>query len=266
MIKLVASDMDGSLLDDKKRMSPETIDIIKTLIKSGIVFAAASGRQHTSLIRMFNSVIDDIYVIAENGAIMTYRGDVIFSSVMEKELVKICLNEIYKVNGVEPLLCGKFCSYTTNPHTAKVMRSPLFQYNINVVDDLYNVDDEIIKVSLLDNIDIANNSMPILTPILQDKTEVTVSGFNCLDIVKKGVSKGTAIEFIQKSLSIDYSETLVFGDNYNDIDMFKQAYYSYAMENADEGVKKQARFIAGLNNDYAVVEQIKRLCIYGGLQ
>ena len=54
-------------------------------------------------------------------------------------------------------------------------------------------------------------------------------------------------------------ETMVFGDQYNDIDMFDKACYSFAMEGAVEGVKKKARFIAGSNNEGAVVKTIRKI-------
>ncbi len=88
--------------------------------------------------------------------------------------------------------------------------------------------------------------------------EIAVSGFDCIDIVNKGVSKGNAIEILQKKWNITPEETMTFGDNYNDIEMLQQAKYSFAMAHSEQGVKKCANYIAGDNNEGAVVAQIKK--------
>ena len=75
----------------------------------------------------------------------------------------------------------------------------------------------------------------------------------------KGVTKGSALAALQEMWGISPEETLVFGDQFNDVEMFDQAYYSYAMENATDGVKERARFVAGNNNNGAVVDTICRL-------
>ncbi|MBQ8734271.1 MAG: HAD hydrolase family protein, partial [Anaerotignum sp.] len=71
--------------------------------------------------------------------------------------------------------------------------------------------------------------------------------------------KGTAVEALQDLWGIAPEETMVFGDQYNDVDMFDRAYYSFAMADAVEGVKKKARFIAGSNNEGGVVKAIREI-------
>ncbi len=259
MIKLIASDMDGTLLDDKKVLNPEMIELIKKFKKMGITFAAASGRQSQSMFKLFSEVLDDIYVISENGAFVYHNRQELFTDTMEKGLVKSILDEILKIEGAEPFLCGKYEAYSTSRSTKKMMESDYFQYKVHLVDDIYSVREDVVKVSIFDHIDVNGNSYRTLLPRLGGMTELTVSGYNCLDIVNKGVSKGEAIEIIQKRLGILPEETAVFGDNYNDTSMFEKAYYAYAMENAEEGVKAQARFIAGSNNENGVINEIKRL-------
>ena len=93
----------------------------------------------------------------------------------------------------------------------------------------------------------------------RDKAQVTVSGDIWLDITSKNINKGVAIKEIQELLGINYEETVVFGDYLNDLEMMESGYYSYAMKNAHDDLKKVARFIAKSNDENGVVEAIKEL-------
>ena len=78
MIKLIASDLDGTLLKEGTMdINPEIYDIIRKLKAKGIVFAAVSGREYDSIERVFAPVKDDIYFIAGNGGIISYQGEII---------------------------------------------------------------------------------------------------------------------------------------------------------------------------------------------
>ena len=83
---------------------------------------------------------------------------------------------------------------------------------------------------------------------LNDMLEFVVSGGKWIDIMNKGINKGKAIKILQEKFNIDEKNTMVFGDYYNDLTMFKAAHHSYAMGNAPEDVKKHAKFIAESNN------------------
>ena len=78
-------------------------------------------------------------------------------------------------------------------------------------------------------------------------------------ITAKNINKGVAIREIQELLGINYEETVVFGDYLNDLEMMESGYYSYAMKNAHDDLKKVARFIAKSNDENGVVEAIKEL-------
>jgi len=267
MIKLIVSDMDGTLVDDKKRIDPKIYDILPKLKKNGTRFIVASGRQYPSLQKFFADHSEDVVIIAENGAFVNDDGKELYASVMEKDLVHRCLDEIEKLEDIEPLLCGKYYSYTTHQTTADFMASEKFQYRMQVVDDLKNVDADIIKISLVDlqtDRDMENNCST-LKDVFGEETEIAISGVNCMDIVNKGVSKGAAIAVLQEKWGISKEETMAFGDNFNDVEMLQQAEYSFAMAHAHDEVKQHANFVAGSNNDGSVVKEIcKYINISGG--
>ena len=90
----------------------------------------------------------------------------------------------------------------------------------------------------------------ILTP--------TASGHGDIDLILPGVNKAHGLTILQEKWGISSDEILAFGDSGNDIEMLAHAYYSYAMENGSEEVKKTARFIAPSNNENGVLEIIDK--------
>ena len=94
---------------------------------------------------------------------------------------------------------------------------------------------------------------------LDESLNLVTSGEGCMDTGIYGVNKGTAVAALQELWGITPEETMVFGDQYNDVDMFDKAHYSFAMAGAVEGVKKKARFIAGSNNEGGVVKAIREI-------
>ncbi len=258
MIKLIVSDMDGTLLDDAKNIDGEIYGLLPKLKEKGIRFVVASGRQYPSLKKHFQQQIKDVVVIAENGAFVVDDGKELVVEPMEQKDVAHCLDRIFTLKGVEPLLCSKYYSYTRSPELLKYLSSPLFHYEMCLAEDLFHVKDDIIKVSMISyEGESAESCYGKLRPMLHEDLDLVISGDACLDTGRKGITKGTAVAALQNMWGISPKETMVFGDQYNDVEMLKQAYYSYAMEGAAEGVKKYARFQAGSNNKGGVVKAIR---------
>ena len=127
---------------------------------------------------------------------------------------------------------------------------------VKIVKDLTKVQDDILKVTICDFNGSENNSYKYFAEY-NDKVQIAVAGEIWLDMMAKGVNKGLAITKLQKLLNIKKEETMVFGDYLNDLEMMESAYYSYAMENAHDDLKKVARFRAKSNDDNGVVKVLK---------
>ena len=99
MIKLIASDIDGTLVENSTAvLYPEMFDLIRKLKEKGILFCAASGRQYQSIANMFEPVKDDIIFLAENGAHIRYQGKDIVLIEMRREHIEEIVHTIRKVN------------------------------------------------------------------------------------------------------------------------------------------------------------------------
>ena len=252
MIKLIASDMDGTLLNDKDEIHEEFYQVFQELKKQNIIFAAASGRQYYNLAKRFEKIKDDMMFIAENGTFVVYKGEELLLNALDKEtaieLIKIGrdIKESYVV------LCGKKFAYIESKDERLIKEVEKYYEEYKIVNDLTKVEDDILKVTICDFIGSEENSYTYYNDY-KEKLQVW------LDITDKGVNKGLAINKLQELLNIKHEETMVFGDYLNDLEMMESAYHSYAMENAHDDLKKVARFRAKKNTENGVVEKIKEV-------
>ena len=258
MIKLIVSDMDGTLVNDEKKIDETIYEILPKLKEKGIRFVVASGRQYPSLCQDFQEHLQDVVICSENGAFIVENGKELYARCMTKEQVKLSLDAAFAVEGMEPICCAKYVTYTRSEEMKAFMESK-FHYKMEVVEDLYHIEDDIIKISMA----VVNDMTTVeafhkVRAELDESLNLVTSGEGCMDTGIYGVNKGTAVEALQEMWSIKKEETMVFGDQYNDIEMFTRADYSFAMAGAVEGVKKKARYMAGSNNEGGVVKEIRK--------
>lgn len=262
MIRLIASDIDGTLVPDgSSKINPEIFDVILKLKEQGIYFIAASGRQYPSIAKLFAPIKEDIFFIAENGAYIGARGRELISVPMNKEDVKKIVKQAREYEDCEIFLSGKEILYidSKDEEFIKYLVEG-YENEVEEVDDLLKVKEEIIKVSIYHK---GFNAYEVIgkhmIPLWEERLKVVIAGSEWLDFMAQNVSKGTAIKEIQESLGISKEETMAFGDNFNDIEMLKEAHYSYAIGNAVDEVKEVARFITDTNINDGVLKVLKGL-------
>ena len=244
MVNLIASDLDGTLLlNGAKTVSEETIDFIKKLSKYDVLFVAASGRQYPNLRRLFREVVDDIAYICENGALVKYKDKTVMKKPMERELGLKLMEDIYQKEGCEILLSGENTSYLMPKSEDYVEHMKKYVGNdVTIIQSFDEVQEEFLKISVYEKAGIENSS-DYFHQRWADCTEDTVSGKCWMDFVAPGVHKGLALQEIQKMFHIAKEDTMCFGDSYNDIELFKNALYSYAMTNANSEIRAKARYV-----------------------
>lgn len=257
MIKLVASDMDGTLLNECDKLNEETFDIIMQLKEKGILFAVASGRQYFNIKNKFSEIKENIIYVVENGSYVILEGEELYSSKLDRNKVNSFIETTKKIEGCEMVLCGKKGAYVEKSYDEFIKQVERYYLKYEIVNDFNEVEDDILKFTIYDFKGASENCNKVIEPLFGNDFQVTVSGENWLDIINDDVNKGVAIKYLQEKLNIKPEETMVFGDYFNDLSMFESAYYSYAMENAPDEVKEHARFIAKSNRENGVLEVIK---------
>ncbi|WP_418852393.1 HAD family hydrolase [Ruminococcus sp.] len=260
MIKLIATDMDGTLLDDNKQLPKNFDNIVKRLFNKNIRFVISSGRSYCTLKKQFSEYLDDMTFICDNGAYVVDKGKLLSVSVLPKETVKEVVR-FCREHDLMVLLCGRNGTWNNakNESQNKEVRS----YYVNQVkmEDLTLVDDDIFKIAVFEESGIENDGYSKLKERFGENFNVQLSGKYWTDIMNKGVTKGTALRIIENRIGVRYEETMAFGDYLNDVDMLNNSYYSFAMSNAHESIKKVANFMTGSNNDNSVMKEIEKHCL-----
>lgn len=260
MIKLVVSDVDGTLVPDGTfDINPEIYDVIRELKARGITFVAASGRQYASLRRLFAPVADDIYYITDNGGFVRDScGNPWQKNPMDKELVNALVEDAWKIPEVDIMLCGMNYAYVNREDgfLFKWMRDD-YQYDVKAEADLTKVDDDIVKVSLYHPVDAETAVKEWFYDKWKDETLIASAGVYWMDCIRADINKGTSLKLIMDKMGISRDEVMVFGDNINDLGMLACAKYSYAIGSARDEVKQAAAYVADTMSNQGVIKTIR---------
>lgn len=153
MVKLIASDLDGTLLQNGARdVNPIVFDQIRTLKEHGIMFAAASGRQYLNLRRLFTPVQDDIAYIAENGSLCIYNEETISKGIIEQDLAYRILDEVARYPQYNCIISGERVCYSTskNPEFYNHMVNVIKNHMKFIDDPKSEIPEPILKIAVCD--------------------------------------------------------------------------------------------------------------------
>ena len=258
-IRLVATDMDGTLLNSKHEIHESFFPVFRKLKNHGIIFVAASGRQYFNLAKTLDAVKDEVIFAAENGSYVVFKGEEIHIQAIDPEITHELILISRNIKNTYPIICGKKKAYVENDDEEFINHLKLYFERYEVVNDLLEItDDQFLKFTLCDLAGSEGNSYPHYKNY-EDDLQVKISGPIWLDISHKKANKGRAMEVLQEKFKITAEQTMVFGDYLNDLEMLEKAHYSYAMANAHPDIKKIARFIAKSNDENGVVEVLSEI-------
>ncbi|MFJ9352382.1 Cof-type HAD-IIB family hydrolase [Streptomyces sp. NPDC101237] len=261
-IRLVVTDMDGTLLDDEKRIPAGLWPMLAELRRRGVLFSPASGRQYATLARQFADVADGMVFIAENGTYVVRDGVELSSDVLDPAVAGDLARTVRRLvaDGVDvgAVVCGKRAAYVERADEAFLAEVRRYYVEHRVVDDLTAVDDDVIKVALFDFGPAERTTAPALAGFAATH-QVVVSGEHWVDVMNRTANKGTALRGLQRELGITPAQTMVFGDYLNDLEMLDAADWSFAMANAHPDVISRARHLAPSNNDDGVLRTVARI-------
>ena len=259
MIKLVASDLDGTLLHNgAQELSEETLDLIHKLVQKGIYFVSASGRQYDNQIRLFSKIKDEISYIAENGSVCIHNGEVISRSAIAPDLVKRIVDEVKKDSRFEILISREdSCFIEPNReafvnHIVNVMKN-----TTQIVDDIRTVDGPVLKIaicSMEEDLQVVSEYLKHLQSIFGSEIKIVTSGNIWIDFIAPGTNKGTALQQLLEKLQIKPEECIAFGDQYNDVEMLQYVKTSYSMTSAAPGISRYSTYVTDTVEE--VLEQL----------
>ncbi|MGW4437550.1 Cof-type HAD-IIB family hydrolase [Streptomyces sp. NPDC004596] len=258
-IRLVVTDMDGTLLDDAKRVPDGLWPMLAELRRRGVLFSPASGRQYATLAREFADVAEGMVFIAENGTYVVRDGVELSSDPLDPAVAAEVARTVRRLgaDGVDvgAVVCGKRSAYVERSDEAFLAEVRKYYVEHRVVEDVTAVDDEVIKVALFDFGPAEHTTAPALGAFAATH-QVVVSGEHWVDVMNRTANKGAALRGLQRELGITPAQTMVFGDYLNDLEMLDAAEWSFAMANAHPEVVRRARRLAPDNNDNGVLRTI----------
>lgn len=258
-IKLVATDMDGTLLNSEEEVSDHFFELFQELQELGVTFVAASGRQYYSIIHKLAPIKNDIIVIAENGALTMQKGKELQTTEIDRETFLELLKATKDLKGSQVILCGRKKGYIEDYGQDFENMFKEYYGKYEVVKDLSQVmDDQYLKIAICNQ----NGAEKYLYPALkhlEDRLKVKVSGEIWLDLSHTNAHKGYALQKLQQSLDITVDETMVFGDYNNDLEMMSQAKYSFAMQNAHPNIKAAANYTTKSNDEHGVEYMLAKM-------
>ena len=245
MIKLVASDLDGTLLLNKAQSLPEEIfPLIRQLQEMGIIFVAASGRQYPNMRKLFAPVVSEISYISENGALAVDHGEVLYQDSFDRELANEIISAIMEKKDAEFTCSAKDYHYLM-PKTKKFHDHMLYEIKneCRFVKSLDEMTDPIMKLAVFEPGGLTEESVKYWTGRFGKDCVVVTSGNEWIDFIPFGTNKAKGIIEYQKRYHISPEECLTFGDEYNDIEMLKAVKYGFAMAHSKEGVRAAASYV-----------------------
>lgn len=260
-IKLVVTDMDGTLLNSNNRVSDAFFDLFKALDRRGVHFVAASGRQYASIIDKLNPIKSDITIIAENGGFVLRNDHEILKTQLPEARIQQLIPILRNIKNAHFTLCGKKTAYIETKNDRFISILEKYYSKFTFVNDISKVNnDDFFKMAVYH----FEGSEQFIYPFVKHLTgdmQVKVSGAHWVDISQPNANKGYALNIVQQQMGISAAETMVFGDYNNDLEMLALSNYSYAMANAHPNVKKAARYITKSNDEEGVeviLEQLLR--------
>ena len=259
MIKLIASDMDGTLLNGGlTKPSPHALELIHELTQKGVHFVAASGRQYDNLRLLFEPIRDEISYIAENGSMCMHGGKVISRGLIPDDLAYRIINEVKNNSDFQVLVSREDTCLIDNS-------DPEFVHHIvheiknttTIVDDITAIEGPFLKIAIAnmhDGPEVIQNYLKHLIGLFGSEIKVVTSGNIWIDFVVPDANKGSSLTKLMDLFGVEPSECVAFGDQYNDVEMLEAVGTSYAMSNAAPGISYHADYVTDSVED--VLEDI----------
>lgn len=261
-MKIIFSDIDGTLVNDNKHVTPKTKKSIQAWLNAGNLFVPVSARMPVAIKTITDEISTKLPLVSYNGGfIVDANGEVIHSATFSKDLAEKIIAYVEDHN-----LDLAWNFYSGNDWFSPKLEANLAEEElVHVVstkatrEDIKNLPDPH-KLLLIGQAEVLDE----LLPILQDKFSelyMVKSAPHLLEITRKGIEKGSAVKVINQYFNLNPADTWAFGDNFNDLEMLQAVAHPYLMDNAPDELKKSFSNITSDNNHDGVGEIVEKLGI-----
>ena len=289
MYKLVAIDLDGTMLNSYGMVTENTKQAIKNTINKGTEVIIASGRPIDSIKTIAKEIGSENYFIAGNGALIydIKKDEIIYEKFMNKqkvlEIIKICEENSISYNiYTEKTIIAKGLKYNVlYYYKENLKKEENKKTNITIVEDVYeyikNLENEkFLKITVCDETKSVFNSiirklrtvedidvldvLHMSRKMIKQGTEDVPIEYYYTEITNKNVDKWKAIEYLANKMNISKDEIIAIGDNINDKEMIENAKVGIAMGQSTPVITEIADFVTLNNNEDGVAKALEKYC------
>lgn len=259
-VRLVATDLDRTLITTSGDLPPHFGEDLKGLRDSGIVFVPASGRPLPTLMKLFPPIGESIGYVADNGGVVALGGKVLQTSLIPRPKYTEMIDTAMREGTGVPTLCAVDHTYVSEADIQHQDYLSEFFYDLTFVPDLRELDVDATKFSIgFPSGGSREHRDSLYLPRYGAEYSVVVAGPGWVDIMNRGVDKGHGLRILGKHLGISSAQMMAFGDTDNDLAMLSEVKYSYAVANADPHVIERATYQTLSNDEFGVSAVIGEL-------
>ena len=249
MIKLIASDLDGTLLYGRDNsVSEEMFEQIREMKKRNVIFVAASGRPYSSLKKLFAPVWEEMAFICENGGAVYYQDKLIAEQVIPQEELMQLIEIIEQDSCTEIILSSATTTYIRSGSEGFLKILNANGNHLCTVKEWADVKESCVKLAWYEKDGVEHRAEYWAEKMIPPARAVT-SGAQWMDILYPNSHKGVGMKVLQEHFGLEKEEMAAFGDNYNDLEMLEAVGYPIAMFNAKEGILKMCPYKTGRVED-----------------
>ncbi|MPQ43870.1 Cof-type HAD-IIB family hydrolase [Clostridium tarantellae] len=267
MYKLIAIDMDGTLLNSNRQVSKENIEVIKKAVAKGTKVVITTGRSLNGIKSFLNEIGligENEYAICHNGAAI-YRTDN-FQLIKANPIKGKDLKELYKLKKEIGLYMHAYTNDDCLAHERNMYTNIEKLYSgkdVVILDYDNDVDDnlDIMKVLMFEEEHILNKKIEKIPKDYFEKYNIVRSLPVILEFLNKETNKGNGVKELSEYLGIKKEEIICIGDQQNDLEMIKFAGLGIAMGNATDEIKSCAEYITETNDNDGVAKAIEKFIL-----
>ena len=266
-IRVIATDMDGTLLDPKGQLDlPRLEKILDKMDQCDIRFVIATGNEVHRMRQLLGHLAERVVLVVANGARIFENNELIQAQTWDDAMVDRALAHFKgrecQDQFVVTAMNGGFVKEGTvftelDKFMTPEMIEKLYQ-RMNFVDEFdSSLFGGVLKMSMVVGEERLDSVLQEINDLFNGHVRAVSSGYGCIDILQDGIHKAWGLEELLKRWNLKPEQIMAFGDSENDIEMLELAGISYAMENAEEAVKRVASKVAPANSQAGVYKVLE---------
>lgn len=264
--KLIAFDIDDTLLNREKKVTPRTKAALMNAQENGLKLCVASGRLPYG-VRPYAEELDVLshggyYLGFNGGAVLNSKNELIGSTYLDSKYIEPVYDILRPTNVTTMVHKGDVIYADRKQNAYTHIESDVIGLPLNLVDDIARfVDWDIHKMLISGEPDELKSLETKLKDSFGSEVDIYLSAPWFLEIMPKGINKGLGLELVCRDMGITMDEVIAFGDSFNDIPMIQMAGTGVAMGNAEDELKANADFITDDCDNDGIAAALEKILV-----